>query len=359
MFFAKKGLFSLFVCFLFSFFIIYPSFGSESVAKSNLPKISNVKVSPNGEYLALLSPSNGFLNIIVIELETNRAQQVTAVKDQNITHFFWANNERILFYLNKEGRQSPNILGVNRDGTKPRKLSRPTVESRKLRYTQLLSLFPQEENKVLVMSNKRKYLMPDLYLMDVVNGKQKMFERNSGNTQNWISDQGRIIAKNIKSAEFKGFQFLNTITNEWENHKHPSNDSVSFDVTQINSNNHQAKVVTYADLDGALTEKPILFDYDIKTKVLENPQEFLNYAIPISFFRQPQNSRVVESPLPFNNEELKKLNALIKQALPNSENSIYNASKDQSIAIIESIETDKTKSYWLFRIKEKLIEPIG
>ena len=59
---------------------------------------SSFQLSPNGKYLAAISPIRERRNIAVIDLETRQARAVTSVTDRDVNGFMWANDDRLLFF---------------------------------------------------------------------------------------------------------------------------------------------------------------------------------------------------------------------------------------------------------------------
>ena len=68
------------------------------------PQFSGFQVSPNGKELAVLAPINGRMNVAIIDLKTRAPRAITGVTSQDVSGFMWANNDRILFFMDK-GRQ--------------------------------------------------------------------------------------------------------------------------------------------------------------------------------------------------------------------------------------------------------------
>src|SRR6056297_372797 len=91
------------------------------------PLFTSFQLSPDGEYLAAVTPlfENERRNIAVIDLETREAKAITGVKDRDVSGYMWANNDRLLFFMDKDGNESFGIFAVNKDGSRPRTLIEP------------------------------------------------------------------------------------------------------------------------------------------------------------------------------------------------------------------------------------------
>ena len=66
-----------------------------------LPKLANVVLSPNGQFLAATTRVNDRMNIAVIDLATQKAQALTSFTDIDALSVRWIGNHRILFSLGK------------------------------------------------------------------------------------------------------------------------------------------------------------------------------------------------------------------------------------------------------------------
>jgi len=78
------------------------------------PKFSNLQLSPNGKYLAVLSPINDRKNIVILETEgLKNAKPVTKFDDQDINNFSWANDNEIVFDLDSNGNEAFSLYKIN------------------------------------------------------------------------------------------------------------------------------------------------------------------------------------------------------------------------------------------------------
>ena len=57
------------------------------------------------------------MNVVVIDLATRQPRAVTGMTSQDVSGFLWGNNERILFFMDKDGSESFGIFAVNTDGS--------------------------------------------------------------------------------------------------------------------------------------------------------------------------------------------------------------------------------------------------
>jgi len=86
------------------------------------PEFAGFQISPNGKELAAMVNLNGRMNLAVMDLKDRKARTITGVTTEDVSGFMWANNERILVFMDKDGSESFGIFAVNTDGSLPRTL---------------------------------------------------------------------------------------------------------------------------------------------------------------------------------------------------------------------------------------------
>ena len=109
-------------------FLHVASLSAETIPLENFfknPQFSGLQLSPDGENLAALANVGGRMNVVVMNLETRKPQVITSEREQDVSGFMWANNDRLLFFMDKDGSESFGIFAVNKDGSKPKILVKP------------------------------------------------------------------------------------------------------------------------------------------------------------------------------------------------------------------------------------------
>ena len=204
--------------------------------------MSSPALSPDGQYLAALTPLNinketvsrckkkttknksrsGVVdfcdvsrrNIVVFNLgdpnlnckkgiisECGRIR-VTQLRSQNVTGFVWVNNNRIMFQTGGDqlndmtgAIDSIGIYAVNKDGTEPKQLVKPSdaITNSKIISTIPLNLLPFDPEHILVIRNDRKRYQFDVYKMNVYTGKFNRQLLPPGPVVGWGSDNDGTI----------------------------------------------------------------------------------------------------------------------------------------------------------------------
>lgn len=114
---------------------------------------------------------------------------VTSLTHRDVSGYQWASNDRLLFYVEEDGNESLALNAVNIDGSKPRVLTKASKGIQLIpRYTRMVDRLKEDDRHVIVISNERKAQFPDLYRMDIYNGKKKRLTSNPGNFTGWGMD---------------------------------------------------------------------------------------------------------------------------------------------------------------------------
>ena len=205
------------------------------------PAMLSPQLSPDGQYLAALTPLNinketlsrckkksrrkpksGVVdicnlsrrNIVVFKLSDSDKDcqngiiakcsriRVTQLRGQNVSNFFWGNNDRIIFTTGGDqlngitgGIDSIGIYAVNKDGKEPMQLVKPedALTNQKVIRTEVLNLLPFDPENILVARNDRKRYYLDVYKMNVYTGKFRRMLTPPGPVMGWGADNDGVI----------------------------------------------------------------------------------------------------------------------------------------------------------------------
>ena len=103
------------------------------------------QLSPDGKRLGVLAPYKDRMNLVIMNTDMSDGRFVTAVEHQDVSSFMWATNDRLLFFMDKDGSESFGIFAVNADGSQPKTLVEPAELRMRggaavIRYTQVLNV---------------------------------------------------------------------------------------------------------------------------------------------------------------------------------------------------------------------------
>jgi len=180
------------------------------------PEFSALTLSPNGKYIAVLSPVNNRRNIVIMETDgLKNIKPITGFKKQNIRSFYWANNHEIIFTLDSDGNEAFSIYKIDTQKKKSKviKLVGSQVDSSGIRSASTVHTLPDDPKHIIVQYNGRKVKAPDLYKLPIdsrwsekrgKNTKMKIIAKNPGDVQGWVLDHDGDVRGGISIIGLKG-----------------------------------------------------------------------------------------------------------------------------------------------------------
>ena len=141
------------------------------------PEFSGLQLSPNGKYLAVLSPIKDRRNIVIMEVDgLKNPRPLTSLTKQDIAGFFWANNDKLVFTLDSDGNEAFSLFVVNRDG-KPK--IKTLVAAMSGRSASVVHVLPDDPDHILVQYNGRRIRAADLYKLPLDSRWNSKRKKNS------------------------------------------------------------------------------------------------------------------------------------------------------------------------------------
>jgi dipeptidyl aminopeptidase/acylaminoacyl peptidase len=169
------------------------------------PEVTQLRFSPNGRYLAALVPVDRRLNLAIVDLQSGARELITRLSDEGILTYRWANDDRLIFLRDEDGRESAGLFGVNRTGGVVDRLAyrgeRARTASINTRFGGLLRRDSTNPNRFLVLSYETIRDRPDVVAMDVRSGATTIRARNPGNVTRWILDWDDVVRIGIESQD--------------------------------------------------------------------------------------------------------------------------------------------------------------
>lgn len=147
-------------------------------------------LSPDGKNLAFLGPYNDRKNIFIQTLDFKKpAKRITAVSDRDLSGFFWANNDRLIYVRDFEGDENYHLFSVMSDGSAEKDLTPfPNVR------VNIIDILYDDDENIIISMNKRNPQIFDPYRLNIVSGKITLLAENPGNYTGWMTDHnGRLL----------------------------------------------------------------------------------------------------------------------------------------------------------------------
>ncbi|NBR59832.1 MAG: hypothetical protein EBT89_11835 [Opitutaceae bacterium] len=79
-------------------------------------QISQLQISPDGRYLAMLQPVNNRMNITVVDRHQGTKRRLTNMREENVVSISWLNNHRLGFRQQVNGQESFGFYAIEADG---------------------------------------------------------------------------------------------------------------------------------------------------------------------------------------------------------------------------------------------------
>ncbi len=148
------------------------------------PVKANPRISPDGKRLAYLAPVNDVLNVWVGEIGQDNAQPVTHDTDRGIRFYFWAADNKHIFYIQDiGGNENWRLYATDLETQETRDLT--PFENVQARIIKQDKHFP---NELLIGLNKENPQAHDVYHLKLTSGELTLVAKNPGNIVAWVVD---------------------------------------------------------------------------------------------------------------------------------------------------------------------------
>jgi len=343
---------------------------SQAVQADRLPledffknsQFAGFQLSPDGRKLAALAPVKGRMNIVVLDLATRTPKLVTAEDEQDVSGLMWANNDRILFFMDKDGSESFGIFAVNADGSEPEVLVRPLdaqIRSgrARIRIVGVLDKLEGDPDKVLVSSNERRAAYPEVFEMNIHNGRTHMVQRNPGDVTAWFTDwDGSVIGGAFQKGLDTGFKLIRgEDRRDWDIVSRHRFDQPGFAPAGVRGDGKTGWVVSNVNPDGSYRDKSALFEYDFETKtfgklVYEHDEvDCCNVIMNRKSRDMIGVAYAVGKPeIVYTDERWKRIMQGIDEALPDTLNMVSSIDDDETIAVVTASSDTQPTKYYLY-----------
>jgi len=333
------------------------------------PQFAGFQISPDGKTVAALAPIRSRLNVVVFDLESGKMKPITGVKDRDVNGFMWANNNRILFFMDKDGNEATGIYAVNKDGSKPRTLVEPVENelrrgARVIKITTVLDRLRDEDDFILVTNNDRRSSHPDVYKMNVNNGRKKLHMRNPGNIVGWFTGwDGKVVGARYVDGLESGMMRYNAETEEWSEDTRFKFGEPSYSIAGLKADEVHGYVRSTITPDGQARDKAAIYEFNWDTgefgSLIYEHDEIDCCGVMMNRKKKDLIGivySVAETKIVYLDDGWKEMMDGINAALPDTINGISSMSDDESMAIV-SASTDKQSTiYYLYYPETRKLE---
>ena len=333
------------------------------------PQYAGFQLSPNGKELAGLVPINDRMNIAIIDLATMEPRIVTGMDKQDVNGFMWATDDRLLFFMDKDGSESFGIFGVDSDGGHMNILVTPAALQIKngsavVRITSVLDRLKSDPDFILVTNNDRRASNPDVYKMNIRTGRKRLVMKNPGNVDGWFVDwDSNIIGAGFTDDLDGGFLMKNQETGDWEEIVRTRYDEHSFRPVAITGDGESGYVSSNITPDGAPRDKAAIYKYNFKTRemgelVYEHPE------VDVTGVMVSEKTRdiiavgyTVGKPVTvYVDERWKAIMKGINEALPGTINAMTSVDENETVGIVTAYSSQQPPTYYIYNFAEKSLK---
>jgi dipeptidyl aminopeptidase/acylaminoacyl peptidase len=311
------------------------------------------RISPNGQFLAYLSPVNTVMNIWVRSIDKNDDRQITHDTNRGIQGYWWSyDNEHLFYKQDTAGNENWRLYGVSvKDGSVKEYTPFDTIQVNLVEYSKE---FPR---RMLLGINKRDPKLHDVYELDIQTGDLKLIAENTGKVVSWVATHNLEVLGKVESSPQGGYiLFVRTTMNDpwrelavWKpSEAMPGEMYFSKDLNSLyvidTRDNNTSRFVKIDIKTGAIT--PLFSDphYDLGGDILID-QESLE---PVALSYMADRKKWI-----FFDKETEKTFSLIRD-IDHGDIAVLGRSLDNNSWIVGFVKDNGPISFWLYdRVNNK------
>ncbi|MDR1652148.1 MAG: S9 family peptidase [Prevotellaceae bacterium] len=139
------------------------------------PKASSFQLSPDGKYMSYMEKEDGSTkrHVYVKNIATGEVKRVIEEKDELIRGYFWVNETRLIYMMDKGGNENYHIYAVNLDGTNNIDLT--PFENVK---SGILNILKEQKDYMIIQMNKNNPQLFEPYKLNIVTGELTQLYEN-------------------------------------------------------------------------------------------------------------------------------------------------------------------------------------
>lgn len=123
------------------------------------------QLSPDGRYFSYMAPFQSRQNIFIQPVDGGEAIRITSETERDLSGYFWANDNRVLYLKDTGGDENFQLYGVNIDGTDAKAYTAiPGVR------TQLIDPLDEIDSLMIIGTNQRNPMIFDPYRLNLNTG---------------------------------------------------------------------------------------------------------------------------------------------------------------------------------------------
>lgn len=142
------------------------------------PKASSFKFSPNGHYLAYREKDENLKNHVYIKnVKTEEVKKVIEEKDELIRGYGWANENRLIYIMDKGGNEDYHLFAIDIDGNNQKELT--PFDGVKV---EILEGLKEDKSHMIISMNKNNPQVFEPYKINIITGDLEQLYKNEDPT---------------------------------------------------------------------------------------------------------------------------------------------------------------------------------
>ncbi len=155
------------------------------------PDKSSYQLSPDGQYFSYMGPYERRRNIYIQKIGEEKAVRITSETDRDISGYFWANNDQLIFIKDSGGDENFSLFGVDKDGTNAKDLT-PFEKVR----IEIIDNLEDVDDAMIIGMNKNNPMLFDPYRININTGEVQQLAENNNPAEpisTWMTDhEGKL-----------------------------------------------------------------------------------------------------------------------------------------------------------------------
>ena len=231
------------------------------------PTSSSFKLSPNGKYMSFRKKDEKLKNHVYIkDITSGEEKRIIIEGEELIRGYSWANDDRLIYVMDKGGNEDYHLFAVNVDGSNQKELT--PYEGVKV---EMLESLKEDKNHMIISMNKNNPQVFDPYKINIETGDiEQLYENKDIQSpiMGYVFDKNGSLRAYSKLKDGVKYELFYKMDNNKFERIHETNWDESFGIQNFNyasDNKHEAYVVSNLE-----TDKTEIFRYDLaKQKPIE------------------------------------------------------------------------------------------
>lgn len=348
---------------LLSFSVLY----SQNNSKGNMhlipmkdffknPEKASFQISPNGEYLSFMMPYKSRMNVFIQKVGSDDAVRITSAEERDISGYFWASNNRIVYMKDKGGDENFHMFAVGIDGQTEIDLT-PYDKVR----VEIVDDLEDIDDEMIISMNKNNPQLFDVYRINIISGEMKEIAKNPGNITSWVTDhEGKVriatttdgVNNTLLYRKSESDEFQPVLTTNFKESLSP----LMFDfknefIYMLSNINRDKLAIVLYDMEKKSEIKMVYEnqDVDVANLLSSNKRKVITGA---SFVKAKRE-------YVFWDKETQKEFELLQKLLPGYEVTVISSNKNEDKMLVRTFSDKSRGSYYFFDSKSEKITKLA